>query len=268
MSSSQSKRFEDKTVIITGAGRGIGQATAFRFAEEGAEVMLVGRTVSTLEDTAGQIAQAGGNAWVHQADVTQSDQVQGIADAAIGRSGQIDILVNNAGIEDEAAFLDIDEKNWDSVITTNQKAYFLLSQRVAREMVKTGGGVILLNASICALGTDGPYASYHTSKAALLGLNRAMAFELAQHNIRVNCVSPGYTATDMIKEAVGEKMLEYLLHSFDRVPMGRMVKPSEVAATFAFLASDDASAITGANLVVDCGLTTNLYISESMPVLE
>ena len=135
-------------------------------------------------------------------------------------------------------------------------------------MIKTGGGVILLNASICALGTDGPYASYHTSKASLLGLNRAMAFELAKHNIRVNCVSPGYTATDMIQEAVGEKMLNYLLHSFDRVPMGGMVQPSEIAATFAFLASDDASAITGTNIVVDCGLTANWYISESMPTME
>ena len=134
-------------------------------------------------------------------------------------------------------------------------------------MVKNGGGVILHNASIDALGGEGTFASYNASKAGLLGLNRTMAFELARHNIRVNCVSPGYTHTDMTEAAVGKKMMEYLQNSFARVPMGRLVKSSEVAAAFAFLASDDASAITGTNLIVDCGLTSNWYIPETLPNL-
>jgi NAD(P)-dependent dehydrogenase (short-subunit alcohol dehydrogenase family) len=132
-------------------------------------------------------------------------------------------------------------------------------------MARLGGGVILHNASIDALGGDGPFASYNAAKAALLGLNRTMALELASDGIRVNCVSPGFTHTDMTERAVGPKLMEYLTTSFERVPMRRLVKPDEVAAAFAFLASDDASGITGQNVVVDCGLTSNWYILETLP---
>lgn len=114
-------------------------------------------------------------------------------------------------------------------------------------------------------GADGTCASYNASKAGLLGLNRTMAVELAPHRIRVNCVSPGFTHTDMTEKAVGTETLDYLLHSFERVPMRRLVEPEEVAAAFAFLASDDAAAITGINLIVDCGVTANLYILETLP---
>jgi NAD(P)-dependent dehydrogenase (short-subunit alcohol dehydrogenase family) len=132
-------------------------------------------------------------------------------------------------------------------------------------MAERGGGVILHNASIDGSGGDGPFASYNASKAGLLGLNRTMALELAQHGIRVNAVSPGFTHTDMTERAVGPKMMEYLLHDFDRVPMKRLVKPEEVAGAFAYLASDDASGVTGINLTVDCGLTANWYILETLP---
>jgi NAD(P)-dependent dehydrogenase (short-subunit alcohol dehydrogenase family) len=181
------------------------------------------------------------------------------------RWGRIDVLVNNAGIDDETPFLEIAEASWDAVITTNLKGPLLMSQRVARELAKAGGGVILHTASIDALGGDGSFASYNASKAALLGLNRTMALELASEGIRVNCVSPGFTHTDMTERAVGPKMMEYLTTSFERVPMRRLVRPDEIAAAFAFLASDDASAITGQNLVVDCGLTANWFILETLP---
>lgn len=259
------KRFIGKNVIITGAGRGIGQATAFRFADEGADVMLISRTLVQLEETAQKIAKSKGKAWVYPADVTNSEQVKGIVDVAIKRWSRVDVLINNAGIEDQTPFLEMTEEKWVRVVDTDLKAHFLLSQRIACEMVKTGGGVILHNASIDALGGDGPFASYNAAKAGLLGLNRTMAFELAKYNIRVNCVSPGYTHTALVEAAVGGKMMDYLLHSFDRVPMRRLVTTSEVAAAFAFLASDDASAITGTNLVVDCGLTANWYIQETLP---
>jgi NAD(P)-dependent dehydrogenase (short-subunit alcohol dehydrogenase family) len=157
------------------------------------------------------------------------------------------------------------EANWDAVIGTNIKGVFLMSQRVARAMRDAGGGVILHNISIDASGGDGPFASYNASKAALLGLNRTMALELAEHGIRVNGVSPGFTHTDMTEKAVGPKLMEYLNGQFARVPMRRLVKPEEIAAAFAFLASDDASAITGQNLTVDCGLTANWFILETLP---
>jgi NAD(P)-dependent dehydrogenase (short-subunit alcohol dehydrogenase family) len=254
-------RFEGRTVIVTGAGRGIGRAIAQRFAAEGADIMCVGRTLEPLEET----VALSGRGIAHAADVTVAADVDGVVTAALERWEQIDVLVNNAGIDDETPFLEMLEENWDAVVATNLKGAFLMSQRVARTMVERGGGVILHNASIDALGGDGPFASYNASKAALLGLNRTMALELAAYGIRVNAVSPGFTHTDMTEKAVGPKLMDYLTKEFDRVPMRRLVETDEVAAGFAFLASDDASAITGQNLVVDCGLTANWYILETLP---
>jgi NAD(P)-dependent dehydrogenase (short-subunit alcohol dehydrogenase family) len=254
-------RFEGKGVIVTGAGRGIGRAIAQRFASEGADVMCLGRTREPLEET----VELCGHGFAHTADVAVAADADGAVAAALGRWERIDVLVNNAGIDDETPFLEIEDANWDAVVATNLRGPFLMSQRVARTMADRGGGVILHNASIDASGGDGPFASYNASKAGLLGLNRTMALELAVHGIRVNAVSPGFTHTDMTERAVGPKLIEYLTKEFDRVPMRRLVKPEEVAAAFAFLASDEASGITGINLTVDCGLTANWYILETLP---
>ena len=255
------KRFEGKTILVTGAGRGIGRAIAERFASEGGDVLCVGRTREPLEETAALCDSA----WVMTGDVSRSEDVDAVLAAALERWERIDVLVNNAGIDDETPFLDMSEEDWSAVIATNLTGVFLMSQRVARAMRDAKGGVILHNISIDALGGDGPFASYNASKAALLGLNRTMALELAEHGIRVNGVSPGFTHTDMTERAVGPKLMAYLNGSFERVPMRRLVKPSEIAAAIAFLASDDASAITGQNLVVDCGLTANWFILETLP---
>jgi NAD(P)-dependent dehydrogenase (short-subunit alcohol dehydrogenase family) len=255
------KRFDGKTVVVTGAGRGIGRAIAERFSSEGADVLCVGRTREPLEET----AVLCDSAWVVTGDVSRSEDVDGVLAAALERWERIDVLVNNAGIDDETPFLDMSEEDWRAVIETNLTGVFLMSQRVARAMRDAKGGVILHNISIDALGGDGSFASYNASKAALLGLNRTMALELAQYGIRVNGVSPGFTHTDMTERAVGPKLMAYLNGSFERVPMRRLVKPAEIAAAFAFLASDDASAITGQNLVVDCGLTANWFILETLP---
>lgn len=262
------KRFAGKYVVITGGGRGIGRATAMRFCREGAEVLIVGRSKKPLDETASTIREKGGKAWIYQADVTLTKQVDGIVEEALKRWQSIDVLINNAGIDDDTPFLDIEERNWDLVLATNLKAPFVLSQRVARVMTKSGGGVILHNASIDATGGEGNYASYNAAKSGLLGLNRTMALELAKYNIRVNCVSPGYTHTEMSEAAVGPERMKQLQHAFDRVPMKRMVRTDEVAAAFAFLASDDASGITGTNLVVDCGTTANWYILETLEESE
>ena len=205
-------RFAGRGVIVTGGGRGIGQATARAFAAEGA-----------------------------------------------------DVLVNNAGIDDDTPFLEIDRARWRAVIDTNLTGVFLLSQAVARQMATTGGGVILHTASIDASGGDGPYAAYNASKAGLLGLSRTLALELAAHGIRSNCVSPGFTHTVMTEKAVGPELMEYLNGSFARVPMKRLVRTDEIAQAFLFLASDQASAITGIDLRVDGGLTANWYILETLP---
>jgi NAD(P)-dependent dehydrogenase (short-subunit alcohol dehydrogenase family) len=260
--------FEGKHVIVTGGGRGIGRAIVERFAADGADVLVLGRTQETLDATVRAVEAAGGKAWAEQADVTSTPDLHRVVAAATARWGRIDVLVNNAGIGIETPFLEIPEEEWDQVITTNLKAPFLLSQLVAREMAQTGGGAIVHIASIDASGGDGPYASYNASKAGLLGLNRTMALELAQHGIRVNCVSPGFTRTDMTEQGVPPGTLDYLLHDFDRVPMRRLVEPKEVAAACAYLASDDASGVTGIDLTVDCGLTANWYILETLADAE
>jgi NAD(P)-dependent dehydrogenase (short-subunit alcohol dehydrogenase family) len=261
-------RFDGKGVIVTGAGRGIGQATAQRFASEGADVMLIGRTLLPLDETAELIHAEGGKAWPHACDVTDGPEVRGAVAAARAHwGGRIDVLVNNAGIDDATPFLEMTEESWRAVVDTNLTGPFLMSQAVARQVAPNGGGVILHNASIDASGGDGPFASYNASKAGLLGLNRTMALELGPHGIRVNCVSPGFTHTDMTERAVGPAMMGYLNGQFERVPMRRLVKPSEIAAAFAFLASDDASGITGIDLTVDCGLTANWFILETLPEL-
>jgi NAD(P)-dependent dehydrogenase (short-subunit alcohol dehydrogenase family) len=260
----EARRFDNKNVIVTGGGRGIGQAIAFRFAAEGASVMIIGRTKESLEKTAERIKVQRGDAWYHIADLAHSAQIQTCVDAAKKRWKSIDVLINNAAIDDDAPFLEITEENWDRLVDTNLKAPFLMSQKVAKEMIKTGGGVILHTSSIDALAGEYIYSSYTATKAGLLGLSRSMATELAPYNIRVNCVSPGYTHTDMAEQAAGPENIKYMLHAFERVPMRRMVKTEEVAAAFAYLASDDASAVTGINLVVDCGTTANLFIVETL----
>jgi NAD(P)-dependent dehydrogenase (short-subunit alcohol dehydrogenase family) len=262
---SSSRRFEGRNVVVTGAGQGIGRAIADRFAAEGADVMLIGRRSEPLEQAAQEIAAAGGSAWTHPADVSDAAAVDDAVAAALKRWERIDVLVNNAGIAEEKAFLEIDDESWDRILATNLRGAFLMAQRVARAQVASGGGSIVHIASIDASGGDGPYASYNASKAGLLGLSRTMALELGPHGVRVNCVSPGFTHTEMTEVGVPPGTMDYLTTRFDRVPMRRLVRPEEIASACAFLASDDASAITGIDLTVDCGLTANWYILESIP---
>ncbi len=212
------RRFEGKHVIVTGAGQGIGRAIAERFAAEGADVMLIGRRRGPLEEVESGIKAAGGSAWVHTADVSVSADVDAAVAAAGERGGRIDVLVNNAGIAEEKPFLEIEDESWDRILATNLRGAFLMAQRVARQQAASGSGSIVHIASIDASGGDGPYASYNASKAGLLGLNRTMALELGPHGVRVNCVSPGFTHTEMTEVGVPAGMMEYLVDRFERVP--------------------------------------------------
>jgi NAD(P)-dependent dehydrogenase (short-subunit alcohol dehydrogenase family) len=259
------RRFDGKTVIVTGGGRGIGQATARRFAAEGGEVLLLGRTQEDLDSTVAMIERDGGSAWSHVCDVRDDAQVDAAVAAAAERWERVDVLVNNAGVDDDTPFLEVDRQRWRDVVDTNLTGAFVMAQAVAREMAKAGGGAIVHIASIDASGGDGPFVAYNASKAGLLGLNRTMALELAEQGIRSNCVSPGFTHTEMTEKAVGPALMEYLNGNFQRVPMRRLVRTGEVASAVAFLASDDASAITGVDLRVDCGLTANWFILETLP---
>jgi NAD(P)-dependent dehydrogenase (short-subunit alcohol dehydrogenase family) len=260
-----SGRLNGRNVVVTGGGRGIGRATARVFAREGAQVLAVARSEAELQETVDLIGRDGGSAAYATCDISDDARIDEVVASAIERWGRIDVLVNNAGIDDDTPFLDVERHRWRQVIDVNLTAAFVFAQAVARTMVKSGGGVILHTASIDASGGDGPYVAYNAAKAGLIGLSRTMAMELAPHGIRSNCVSPGFTHTEMTEKAVGPEMMAYLNGSFDRVPMRRLVTTDEVANAFLFLASDEASGITGIDLRVDCGLTANWYILETIP---
>ena len=255
---SDMRRFTGRTVIVTGGGTGIGRATATRFSTEGATLLLVGRRRPLLEAVAASIRSAGGEAQVHVADITRPEDVSSIVETALSAWARIDVLVSNAGTAAEAPFVDTSDEAWQSVLETNLTGSFRLSRAVAREMIRAGGGVILFNASIDAHGGERLHASYNASKAGLVAMMRTMAVELATHGIRVTRVSPGWTYVDAYDEWCSPELLTYWRQSFERVPQRRLLEAEEVAAAFAFLASSDASAITGHDLVVDGGLTANL----------
>jgi NAD(P)-dependent dehydrogenase (short-subunit alcohol dehydrogenase family) len=259
------RRFAGRTVIVTGSGRGVGRATAQRFAAEGAHVSVVGRTVEPLADTVDSILQAGGTAWSMAADIASPDDVDALVSAAMERWTSIDVLVNNAAVFGEPTFFDNDAETFRRILDVNLTGTFVMSQRVAREMAHARSGAIVHISSVDASGADGPNSAYTASKAAVVSLARTMAVELAPLGIRTNVVSPGYINTAMARQTNSPAVIDYMLHRFDRVPLRRLVEPEEIAAAVAFLASPDASAITGANLVVDCGMTANLYAHESKP---
>ena len=212
------------------------------------------------------IRDGGGSAWHAVGDVSEEDDVARLVAAAEERwDGRIDVLVNNAGIDHEAPFLEFPAEEWRRVLAVDLTGPFLMGQRVARAMARAGGGAIVHVSSIDSMGADGLQVAYNAAKAGLLGLNRTMAVELAPHGIRSTVVNPGYVATPLTERYVGPAMWDHMTRSFARVPQGRMARPEEIAAAIAFLASDDASHVTGIELTVDGGTTANLYIVETVP---
>lgn len=254
-----------RTAIVTGAGRGIGESIAKVLARKGAEVMIVGRSLEPLKATVAAIESLGGRAFARHCDISSSVEVDAAVEEAMGRWGRIDVLVNNAAVFDEPPFFELDEQTFQNTFAINVTGTFLLSQAVARHMADAGRGSIVHISSIDALGADGPFTAYTATKAAVVSLARTMTMELAPMGIRVNCVAPGFVNTDMVHKTSTPNVLDHMLHDFARVPMRRLVEPEEIGAAVAFLASDEASAITGINLVVDGGLTSNLFVMETLP---
>lgn len=253
------------TAIVTGAGRGIGESIALTLASRGADVMVIGRSLEPLNATVAAIEANGGRAFAHHCDISAAADVATAVEAAMTRWGRIDVLVNNAAVFDEPPFFELDEQTFNTTFAINVTGTFLLSQAVARHMADAGKGSIVHISSIDSLGADGPFTAYTATKAAVVSLARTMTMELAPLGIRVNCVAPGFVNTDMVHKTSTPKVLDHMLNDFTRVPMRRLVEPQEIGAAVAFLASDDASAITGINLVVDGGLTSNLFVMETLP---
>ena len=239
-----------KVAIITGAGSGIGRESALLFAQEGAKVVVADYVSEAGQKTARQIRESGGETIFMKTDVSKPNQAERVVKKTVQRYGRLDILYNNAGILGEAAFVgDSTEENWDQVIGINLKGIFLCSKYAVREMIKTGGGVIISTASAMGLVGFPGNAAYNSSKGGVIQFTKTMALEYASSNIRVNCICPGMVDTSLI-ESFDERFTEWFVN---RTPMGRRGRPQEIAQAALYLASDRSSFVTGTALVIDGG---------------
>ena len=235
---------QGKRVLVTGGASGIGAATATRFIDEGAIVCVLDRSAEARERIANELPGLSG---ILDADVADRDAVEAVFADAVRRMGAVDVLINNAGISIRHEFLDITADEWHEVLSINLTGVFHVAQTAARHMMECGGGVILNTASTS--GTHGYpyYADYNATKAGVIALTKSMALELAP-TVRVNAVSPGYCLTPMQRAEYTDEMLQRVN---SKIPLGRHAKPGEIAALFAFLASEDAAFTSGHVYVVD-----------------
>jgi len=242
-----------KTAIVTGASRGIGEATALALAESGADVVLVARKIAALEAVAAKVRERGVRALALSAHIGRIDGVEDVVTRTLAEFGRIDVLVNNAASNPTmASAMDVDERAWDTIMNLNLKGLFFLSQRVARVMREQGGGRII---NVTSAGGIRPHILpvYSISKGAVVMATKVMALEWAKDGINVNAVAPGLTQTKFSEALWNDaEILKYLL---GRVPMDRFAQPFEIAGAIVFLASEAAAFINGAVLPVDGGET-------------
>lgn len=241
----------DQVAIVTGASRGIGRSIALYLAKLGAKVVVnYSGSKEKAEAVANEIQENGGTAIAVQANVANSDDVSALMKETIGTFGRIDILVNNAGITRDNLLMRMKEDDWDAVMNTNLKGVFLCTKAVSRQMMKQRAGRIVNIASIVGVSGNAGQANYVAAKAGVIGLTKTSAKELAARNIYVNAVAPGFIDTEMTEE-LPEDIKEQML---GQIPLAKLGNPEDVAKVVAFLASDDASYMTGQTLHVDGGM--------------
>jgi NAD(P)-dependent dehydrogenase (short-subunit alcohol dehydrogenase family) len=242
-----------KTALVTGAGRGIGRAIAIGYAEAGADVVIVSRTQSDLEEVADQIQQAGGKAYTFEADVTNKRHIETIFEKLDTQNVKIDILVNNAGMNIRSKALEVSDEEWDTIMNTNLRSAFWFSQKAGERMKENGGGKIITISSVAghvALRTGVVYAS---TKAAIIQMTKNLALEWGQYGINVNSIGPWYFNTPLTEKLLSDK--DYLNDILAVTPQKRVGELPDLVGPAVFLASDAASYVNGQTLFVDGGMT-------------
>ncbi len=241
-----------KVALVTGGSRGIGRAIALTFADAGADVVISSRKQPDLDKVAEEIRARGRQAWAIAAHNREPDDLRKLVAAVKEQAGRVDILVNNAATNPVMApIVDIEERTYDTIINTNLKGYFLLSQMVARMMIEQGGGNIINISSVGGLSPDKGLAVYCISKAGINMLTKALALELGEHNIRVNAIAPGVVKTYMSKALWSNESL--MQSESEHTPLKRIAEPEEVARLALHLVSDASCYITGQIIVMDGG---------------
>jgi glucose 1-dehydrogenase len=256
-------RFEDQVVIVTGGAQGIGRACVDAFADEGAAVVIADIDAEGGTSAAGEIGAHGGRAKFVATDVGDAAQAQRLVDQTLETFGRLDVLVNNAGIIKTAEFLEISEADFDAVLRVNLKGVFLVGQAAARAMVRQGKGAIVNMSSANAVVAIPNQVPYVTSKGAVNQLTKVMALALADKGVRVNAIGPGSILTDLLKVVMSDEAARGRILS--RTPMGRCGEPAEIAKVALFLASDDASYLTGQCIYPDGG---RLALNYTVPVAD
>ena len=251
----QDLRFQDKVALVTGGASGIGRATAVLMAAEGAAMVVADVDEQAAQVVAREISDAGGRAIAIRCDVSDAAQAEAAVQRVVSEFGRLDVLFNNAGITRRATVVDLAEDDWDRVMAVNVKGIYLMSRSAIPVLAASGGGAIVNTASGWGLAGGAKAAVYCASKGAVVLLTKAMAIDHAQQKIRVNCVCPGDTGTQMLQteaSQLGEQTESFMAEAADR-PLGRIGSPDEIARAVLFLASDDSSFVTGTALVVDGG---------------
>ena len=248
----QTNRFSGKVVVITGAGSGIGEGTALRFAREGASVVLAGRRKEKLDAVAAGLDEA--RTLVQVADVADETQATALIDAAVKRFGRIDVLVNNAGVAVMGKIADLSTADWRKVMSADVDGVFFCTRAAMPHLIATKGSVVNTS-SVSGLGGDWGMTVYNAAKGAVTNLTRALAMDYGRDGVRVNAVCPSLTNSEMTSDMQDNK--ELIGKFMERIPLGRAAEPDDIAAVIAFLASDDARFVTGVNLPVDGGLSAS-----------